>query len=175
MPAGGGGLIGGIGLAAHGVDPDLVVYGAQSEASPALHAAQQAGRLVPVEIKDSLADGLAGNVEHDSITFDLVQQHVASIALVSEPDIAQAMRLLLEHEHVLVEGSAAVGSAAVRRALLAARPERTDRPDSDRPQRLGQRAATIRLRLLTDGGPRQAYGPVRVPRVRGCARSLPGA
>jgi threonine dehydratase len=118
VPAGGGGLIGGVGLAAHGLDPDLVVYGAQSEASPALHAAQQAGRLVPVEIQDSLADGLAGNVEHDSITFDLVQQHVKRIALVSEPDIARAMRALLEHDHVLVEGSAAVGVAAVYRGLL---------------------------------------------------------
>ena len=80
VPAGGGGLISGIGLAAHGVDPGVVVYGAQSEASPALHAAQQAGRLVPVEVRDSLADGLAGNVERDSIT-STVPAHVASSPL----------------------------------------------------------------------------------------------
>jgi threonine dehydratase len=118
VPAGGGGLIGGIGLAAHGIEPRIVVYGAQSEASPALHAAQAAGRLVPVDIQDSLADGLSGNVEQGSITFDLVQKYVRHIALVTEADIAAAMRFLLEDEHVLVEGAAAVGIAALRRGLL---------------------------------------------------------
>jgi threonine dehydratase len=113
VPAGGGGLIGGIGLAAHGIDPTLTVYGAQSVASPALHAALAAGRIVPVDVLPSLADGLAGNVEDTSITFGLLQQHVRDVVLVEEAEIATAMRWLLEHEHVLVEGSAAVGVAAL--------------------------------------------------------------
>ena len=118
VPAGGGGLISGIGLAAHDHDAGLVVYGAQSEASPALHLARRAGRRVPVEVRDSLADGLAGNVEPGSITFDLVREHVRDIVLVTESDIAAAMRFLLEHEQVVVEGAAAVGVAALRRRLL---------------------------------------------------------
>jgi threonine dehydratase len=118
VPAGGGGLISGIGLAAHGLAPRAQVYGVQSVASPSLHAALEAGRLVPVEVRDSLADGLAGNVEAGSITFDLVRRHVAHIALVEEAAIAEAMRFLLEAEHVLVEGSAAVGVAALRGGLL---------------------------------------------------------
>ncbi|MGI9144964.1 MAG: threonine ammonia-lyase [Chloroflexota bacterium] len=113
VPAGGGGLISGIGVAAHGLDPSIVVYGAQSVASPALHAALHSGPLAKVEVRPSLADGLAGNVENDSITLDLVKQHVADIVLVEEVQIADAMRWLLVHEHVLVEGSAAVGVAAV--------------------------------------------------------------
>src|SRR5262249_40768415 len=40
VPAGGGGLIGGVSLAAHGMDPSIVVYGAPSEASPAPPAPQ---------------------------------------------------------------------------------------------------------------------------------------
>src|SRR6266542_4118996 len=118
VPAGGGGLISGVAIAAHGIDPTRIIYGVQSEASPALHAAQQAGHLTTVTIEDSLADGLAGNVEHGSITFDLIQQHVHGIALVTEADIAHAMRFLLEHEHVLAEGSAAVGVAALRQGLV---------------------------------------------------------
>jgi threonine dehydratase len=118
VPAGGGGLIGGIGVAAHGLDPTLTVSGAQSVASPALHAALAAGRIVPVDVQPSLADGLAGNIEDNSITFDLLEQHVREIALVEEPDIAAAMRWLLEHEHVLVEGSAAVGVAALLGRLI---------------------------------------------------------
>jgi threonine dehydratase len=114
VPAGGGGLIGGIGVAAHGVDPDIHVYGVQSEASPALHAALAQGRLVTVAVQDSLADGLAGNVEAGSITFDLLREHVREVLLVSEEQIAEAMRWLLLNEHILVEGSAAVGIAALR-------------------------------------------------------------
>jgi threonine dehydratase len=125
VPAGGGGLIGGIGLAAHGLDPTVTVYGAQSVASPALHEAQQAGRLITVPIHESLADGLAGNVEADSITFDLVQRDVRSIALVDEAEIASAMRYLLEHEHVLVEGAAAVGVAALRHQPIEIELDRT--------------------------------------------------
>jgi threonine dehydratase len=120
VPAGGGGLIGGIGVAAHGKDPGIVVQGAQSVASPALHAALQAGALVDVDVRPSVADGLAGNVEHDSITFDLLQRHVREIVLVEESQITDAMGWLLLHEHVLVEGSAAVGVAAL---LGGVRPE----------------------------------------------------
>jgi len=118
VPAGGGGLIGGIGVAAHGLDPDIAVYGAQSTASPALHAALHAGGRVAVDVRPSLADGLSGNVEDGSITFDLLKEHVREVLLVTESDIVDAMRWLLEHEHVLVEGSAAVGVAALRRGLL---------------------------------------------------------
>jgi threonine dehydratase len=119
VPAGGGGLIGGIGVAAHGLDPTTVVFGVQAENSPAIHAAHQAGRYVEVAVSDTLADGLSGNIESDSITIDLLREHVRSVALVSEADIALAMRSLLETEHILVEGSAAVGVAAIQRGLLA--------------------------------------------------------
>ena len=118
VPAGGGGLISGVGIAAHGIDPSITVYGVQSVASPALHAALAAGQLVPVNVHASLADGLAGNVEAGSITFELIRAHVAQIALVEETAIADAMRRVLEDEHVLVEGSAAVGVAALRGGLL---------------------------------------------------------
>jgi len=113
VPAGGGGLISGVGVATHGLDPSVTVYGVQSEASPALHAALEHGRLVPVEILPSLADGLAGNVEAGSITFDLLTRYVRAVELVSEFAIAEAMHWLLVNERVVVEGSAAVGVAAL--------------------------------------------------------------
>lgn len=115
VPAGGGGLIGGIGVAAQAAGRRVV--GVQSEASPALQAAFAAGTRVQVDVRESLADGLAGNVEDGSITFDLLRRHVADVVLVTEAQIAEAMRWTLEHEHVLVEGSAAVGVAALRAGL----------------------------------------------------------
>jgi threonine dehydratase len=114
VPAGGGGLIGGIGLAAHAMEPRVTVVGVQSTASPALHAVLAHGAATMVEVKPSLADGLAGNIEAGSITIELLRRHVRQVVLVEERQIAAAMRWLLEHEHVLVEGSAAVGVAAVQ-------------------------------------------------------------
>jgi threonine dehydratase len=113
VPAGGGGLIGGIGVAAHGLNPRISVYGVQSVASPVLHTALKAGAIVPVEVKPSLADGLAGNIAGDSITFNLLQDHVRDVVLVDEDEIAEAMRWLLVHERVVVEGAAAVAIAAL--------------------------------------------------------------
>ncbi len=118
VPVGGGGLIGGIGVAAHELEPEVSVYGVQSEASPALHAALAAGRLVAVEVLSSLADGLAGNIENGSQTFELLRRHVQRVDLVSERAIGDAMAWLLLHERVLVEGSAAVGVAALLQGVL---------------------------------------------------------
>jgi threonine dehydratase len=123
VPAGGGGLISGVALAAKGVKADIQVSGVQSTASPTLHAAMAAGRQVTVPIEDSLADGLAGNIAVGSITVDLARQFVDEVVLVEEADIAAAMRTVLEHEHVLVEGSSAVAVAALetRRLSVAGR------------------------------------------------------
>jgi threonine dehydratase len=124
VPAGGGGLISGIALAAKALRPEIGVYGAQSTASPALHAALAAGHQVTVPIEDSLADGLAGNIAAGSITVDLAGRHVDAVALVSEAEIAAAMRATLEHEHCLVEGSAAVTVAALSKGALPVRGRR---------------------------------------------------
>ncbi|MGE3267299.1 MAG: threonine/serine dehydratase [Chloroflexota bacterium] len=118
VPAGGGGLISGVALAAKGLKSAIRVIGAQSTASPALHALLEAGTLVPVTVEDSLADGLSGNVAAGSITVELVHRYVDEISLVSEAEIGAAMRATLEREHILIEGSAAVTVAALTAGRL---------------------------------------------------------
>lgn len=123
VPVGGGGLASGVGLVARAVNPALRVVGAQPAASPAMHAALAAGRLVPVADRPTLADGLAGNIEAGSVTFPLVQSALDGIALVDEAAIAAAMRAFLDSHHLVVEGSGAVGLAALRGGLRPAPPE----------------------------------------------------
>jgi threonine dehydratase len=118
VPAGGGGLISGVALAAKALRPSIQVFGVQSTASPSLQAAFAAGQHVPVEVTDSLADGLAGNIAAGSITVDLALRYVDDVVLVEEDEIAAAMRLVLEHEHCLIEGSSAVTVAALTRGLF---------------------------------------------------------
>jgi threonine dehydratase len=112
-PVGGAGLISGCGVWAHHALPGVRVLAVQSEASAALHASLAAGKLVEAPVHPSLADGLAGNIEADSITWPLAQRVVERVVLVTEAAIADAVRWLLREHHLLVEGSAATVVAAV--------------------------------------------------------------
>ena len=113
--AGGGGLLAGLGLWASRQLParSLRIIGVEAEQSRAMSAAVAAGRTVPVPVGETLADGLAGNLEPGSITVALVRQHVAEIVAVSEVEIEDAMRLLAREHGFIVEGAGAAGAAAL--------------------------------------------------------------
>jgi threonine dehydratase len=72
----------------------------------------------PMPIAPTLADGVAGNIEATSITWKLCRQLVDEVVLVDEEEIAGAMRWALEVPHILLEGSAVLGIAALRPGLL---------------------------------------------------------
>jgi threonine dehydratase len=109
VPVGGGGLAGGVGLAATGR-----VIGIVAAASPAMQAAVEAGEVVEVELRETLADGLAGNIEPGSVTVELCARHLDSIVAVTEDELADAMRHLFQAHGIVAEGSGAAGVAAIR-------------------------------------------------------------
>ncbi len=118
VPIGGGGLIAGIGLWAKAIKPGLRLIGVQPSASPPMYGYFETGKTDPMPIAPTIADGVAGNVERSSITWKLCRQLVDEIVLVDEEQIAEAMRWALEVPHLLLEGSAVLGIAALRPALL---------------------------------------------------------
>lgn len=111
VPVGGGGLIGGIGVLVKAVRPDVRIVGVQAEASPALYESLRAGRLVRCPVGETLAEGLAGNAYEK--TFPLLCKVVDEMVLVSEAEIARAMAWLVLKAGQVVEGSGAVGVAAL--------------------------------------------------------------
>lgn len=113
VPLGGGGLAGGVGLAVTAAAPRARVIGVEAQASTPFTVSLARGAITPIEPAHTLADGLAGNLEPGAITFPLVQRVVQQVVTVSEPEIAQAIRALAADDHLVVEGSAAVGAAAV--------------------------------------------------------------
>lgn len=113
VPVGGGGLISGILMWAKAVNPSIRVIDIQPEASAVMAASLQAGRMVTLPDLPSLADGLAGGVDADTITLPILQTYLDDMLLVSEAAIADAMRWLVDEHHLLVEGSGAVGVAAL--------------------------------------------------------------
>jgi threonine dehydratase len=118
VPVGGGGLIAGIGLWAKAVKPGLHVVGIQPAASPPMYAHFESGGTKPMPIAPTLADGVAGNIERDSITWKMCRQLVDEMAIVEEEPIADAMRWALDVPHLLLEGSAVLGIAALRSGQL---------------------------------------------------------
>ena len=117
VPIGGGGLIAGIGLWAKAVKPDLRLVGVQPSASPPMYAYLQSSSTKPMPIAPTLADGVAGNIERESITWKMCRQLVDDVVLVDEEQIADAMRWAIEAHHLVVEGSGALGIAAMRAHL----------------------------------------------------------
>lgn len=110
-PVGGGGLISGIAVAAAG--RAVALTGVEAEASSPFTQGLAAGRIVRVPVRPTLADGLAGNLDPETITFEIVRRRVGRIVLVSEEEIRAAIRALLEEERLVAEGAAATAIAAV--------------------------------------------------------------
>jgi threonine dehydratase len=111
-PLGGGSLASGLGLWASGRDGARVV-GVEAARSPAFSTALAAGATTPFEVGDTLADGLAGNLEPGAVTFALVRDHVDVVTSVTEAEIEEAIRFLARAHGLVAEGAGAVGVAAL--------------------------------------------------------------
>ena len=113
VPIGGGGLISGIAIAAAARRDPANVCGVEVEASSPFTHSRAAGRIVTIDVGPTLADGLAGNLDPDTVTFDIVQNLVPQVAVITEDELKAAMAGLLLKEKLIVEGAGAVGVAAL--------------------------------------------------------------
>ena len=106
VPVGGGGLIAGVAAAV-----DCRVVGVEPERAPTLTAALAAGSPVPIEPR-SIADGL--NAPFTGIgTLAACRDRVDEIVLVSEDEIAEAMRFLYLRAKLACEPAGAAAVAAL--------------------------------------------------------------
>jgi threonine dehydratase len=112
VAVGGGGLIGGIGSYLKAVSPQTEIVGCWPETSPVMYECMCAGRVVDVAERPTLSESTAGGLEPDSVTLDVCRRVIDRGVLVTESEILSAMRLMLETEHWLIEGAAAVAVAA---------------------------------------------------------------
>jgi threonine dehydratase len=116
VPVGGGGLVSGVGIAIKENFPEIQVIGVQAENDSAIYHSIKAGRILSTEeypCTSTIAEGLAGGIEQNSITFPLIQKYVDKILLVKEDSIKEAISLLWKKENLVTEGAGAVGVAAV--------------------------------------------------------------
>ncbi len=122
VPLSGGGLIAGVALAVKAERPGVRVVGVTMERGAAMYESQRAGAPVQVEELPSLADALGGGIGMDNrYTFAMVRDLVDDMVLVSEDEIAGAIRHAYRQERQIVEGSGAVAIAAILAAKVEAR------------------------------------------------------
>lgn len=113
IPVGGGGLLSGIAGYLKNKIPHIEIIGTQPENSPVMAESIKAGKIVKMRSKPTLSDGTAGGIEKGSITYDLCKEYADRFVLVSEREIAKALKLVIEKEHYLIEGAAALTVAAL--------------------------------------------------------------
>lgn len=114
IPLSGGGLLSGVAGAMKSLNPALRVIGVSMERGAAMAASLRAGRPVAVTELPTLADSLGGGIGLDNrLTFAMTRALIDEVILLSEAQIAAAIRFLAQTEGETVEGAGAVGVAAL--------------------------------------------------------------
>lgn len=117
VPVGGGGLMAGVATAVRAAWPDCRVVAVEPEAASTLHQALAAGAPVPISAR-SIADGLNAPFA-GPVTLPLLRALVDEVVLLSEREIVDGTRFVLERLKLVAEPA---GAAAVA-ALLAGKVE----------------------------------------------------
>lgn len=118
VPVSGGGLIAGVATAVKALRPWAKVIGVNAESAPAMYNTFY--NTSKPQVWETLAEALSGEVEAGSITLDICKQYVDEIVLVSESQIAAAMRWMIGTQGWLVEGGGAVCVAALLHGIVPA-------------------------------------------------------
>ncbi len=112
VPIGGGGMISGIALAMRLLRPGMRIVGVEPEGASTMTRALRAGHPVTLESTDTFADGLTAPYTGE-LNLAIVRELVDDVVLVTDDEIATALKLVLDRTKLLVEGAAAASIAAL--------------------------------------------------------------
>ena len=112
-PIGGGGLLSGTCIAAHGLNPALDIYACEpAGALDALYSVQE-NRVVPQPNPKTIAEGLRTSV--GDLTLVVLRKHLTGFFVVEEQEIVEAMQFVFERLKIIIEPSSAVALAPLLR------------------------------------------------------------
>ena len=107
VPVGGGGLCSGIAAAVAVSEADVAVWGVEPEGAPGMHRSLEAGEAVHLDSVDTIADGLAPPMA-GVLNHAILAAHARGVVLVTDAEIVEAMKLLLERTKLVVEPAGAL-------------------------------------------------------------------
>jgi len=114
VPVGGGGLIGGIALAAKALKPSIKIIGVEPEGAKAMKESMDNKKIVNLETVRTIADGVAVK-KPGNLTFEIIRNYVDEIVTVSDFDIMESFLLLLEKHKLIAEASGALSFAGLKK------------------------------------------------------------
>ncbi len=110
----GGGLISGIATAIKALKPEVKIIGISMQRGCSMIESQKSGKPVEVDELPTLADSLGGGIGLDNRwTFNIVRDLVDDLVLLSEEEIAEAIRHAYFKEQIVLEGGGSVGIGAL--------------------------------------------------------------
>ena len=111
LPVGGGGMSAGLAFAVKEKVSGSTIVGCNHELSPALALSLERGRAVTrLPAVETAAGGIEGGIGRK--TFEVLRSRIDRVALVSEREIFEGVRWMLEDHQHLIEPSAAAAVAA---------------------------------------------------------------
>ncbi len=123
VPVGGGGLISGVATAVKGRRPQTRVIGVEPEGSAALSSALAAGEVVRI-VPQTIADGLGAPFSGEHC-LAVCRERVDEVVLVTDDEIADAMRFLYGRAKLACEPAGAAATAALLARKVAIDPDET--------------------------------------------------
>lgn len=112
VPVGGGGLISGVAAAVKTLNPAARIYGVEPEGAPGLRRALDAGEVVRLDRVETMAHGLAPPFAGE-LALEHARALVSDVVLVSDAEILDALRVVVERARLVVEPSGAAAVAAL--------------------------------------------------------------
>jgi threo-3-hydroxy-L-aspartate ammonia-lyase len=109
---GGGGLISGCAVAAHGRSPGVKVWGVEPEAGNDVQQSLAKGEIVHIDTPKTLADG--AQTQHcGQLTFPVIRALVSGVLTVSDAQLVSTMRFFAERMKMVVEPTGCLAAAAL--------------------------------------------------------------
>ena len=110
-PIGGGGLMSGTCISARNLLPDVKLFGAEPMGADDAYHSLKEGRIVPQTEPDTICDGLLTSL--GELTWDILKDHIEAIYRVTDDEVIDSMKIILEEMKIMIEPSCATAVAAV--------------------------------------------------------------
>jgi threonine dehydratase len=110
-PVSGGGLLSGTLLAAKGMKPEIMVYGAEPSEADDAYRSLKSGKIETNKSIDTVCDGLRAQL--GNVPFPIIQEFVDGIITVTETEIIEAMKMVWERMKIIAEPSSVITLGAL--------------------------------------------------------------
>ncbi|MEN9629026.1 MAG: hypothetical protein RJA10_2253 [Pseudomonadota bacterium] len=120
---GGGGLLSGCAVAAHGRSPGVKVWGVEPEAGNDVQQSLAKGEIVHIDTPRTIADG--AQTQHcGQLTFPVIRQLVRGVLTVSDAQLVSTLRFMAERLKMVVEPTGCLAAAALMEGAIDLRGQR---------------------------------------------------